>query len=494
MPEASRVLIVEAESFYRDAIRGVLCDAGFACETASNGAEALGQIEDDDFEAAILGMTLPDDGELELLKRLRADHRHLPVIAVASHAEQERVLAALRLGAFDYLAKPIHDEELTLAVRRAVEYRATAAAAERVRERLRTLETRLAALVELARRSREEEGASALRSGLADAVADVLKATKTSLMLLDDSGHLLRVAAATGRKLAVEEFDPVPVGEGPAGRALSESILVREAEAEDGARSRHPGERYASRSFAIAPLAAGARKLGVLCAADPAGGTSFDEEDGALLRILALQAAWLLESGGGGTPEAAVEVPAGGSDPDAELARSVCDAVTAEVEPTRLLEAALRPVAQALSAAPVSLYLLDPASGDLLREGQCDGELRPDRPRIARGGGLTGTVLETGRLVASAEPAADPRFDAEIDTPEDGRAGPLLCIPLRFRGKVLGVFRAFPPEGSDVSARTGEVLAAALSAAVRNVLLYRSLVETIEEVARARREAKEVAS
>jgi hypothetical protein len=40
------------------------------------------------------------------------------------------------------------------------------------------------------------------------------------------------------------------------------------------------------------------------------------------------------------------------------------------------------------------------------------------------------------------------------------------------------------------SARTGEVLAATLSAAVRNVLLYRSLVETIEEVAEARRQSR----
>jgi hypothetical protein len=54
---------------------------------------------------------------------------------------------------------------------------------------------------------------------------------------------------------------------------------------------------------------------------------------------------------------------------------------------------------------------------------------------------------------------------------------------------VLGVFRAFPEAAGAPSPRTGEVLSAALSAAVRNVLLYRSLLESIDEVARARREA-----
>jgi len=99
-------------------------------------------------------------------------------------------------------------------------------------------------------------------------------------------------------------------------------------------------------------------------------------------------------------------------------------------------------------------------------------------------------VAETGQLVASADPASDPRFDAAVDTPADGRPGPLLCGALRFRGKVLGVFRAFPEAREAPSARTGEVLSAALSAAVRNVLLYRSLIESIDEVARARRESQ----
>ena len=52
-----------------------------------------------------------------------------------------------------------------------------------------------------------------------------------------------------------------------------------------------------------------------------------------------------------------------------------------------------------------------------------------------------------------------------------------------------GVFRGFPSQGVGASARTGEILSATLSAAVRNVLLYRSLLEAIDEVADARREA-----
>ena len=114
------------------------------------------------------------------------------------------------------------------------------------------------------------------------------------------------------------------------------------------------------------------------------------------------------------------------------------------------------------------------------------GASQGDRSRLSRSRGLTASVLQTGRLVATDHPETDPRFDPDMDTPEDGAVGPLLCVPMRMRGKVMGVARVFPAEGVLPSARSGEVISAALSAAIRNVLLYRSLLESIDEVAKAR--------
>ena len=94
-------------------------------------------------------------------------------------------------------------------------------------------------------------------------------------------------------------------------------------------------------------------------------------------------------------------------------------------------------------------------------------------------------------MIATNDPSKDPRFDPDVDTPEDGGCYPYLCIPLRLRGKTVGVVRAFLEEGAHASPRTGEVLSAALSAAVRNVLLYRSLLQSIDEVAEARRAARQ---
>jgi signal transduction protein with GAF and PtsI domain len=321
-------------------------------------------------------------------------------------------------------------------------------------------------------------------------------------MLLDESESELRVTAVHGRSVPVEDMDAVRVGSGVAGLALErgETVVVEDVTQDDRFSGREVGDRYTTGSFAVAPLRVGDRALGVLCVTDRSEGGAFEEEDALMLRILADQVARRLTGASAATKPAAEgdlldaeEVTsaeeADDDSIDAELARAVCDAVTAEVEPLRILTAALRPVATALHAVPVSLYLL--SEGGLTRETEWDGGVRSDRVKLPLGRGLTGVVAETGLPIATDDPAADPRFDAAVDTPEDGRSGPLLCGAVQFRGKTLGVFRAFPEAGDDApSPRTGEVLSAALSAAVRNVLLYRSLVESIEEVAKVRREAE----
>jgi GAF domain-containing protein len=254
----------------------------------------------------------------------------------------------------------------------------------------------------------------------------------------------------------------------------AESFVVADLAAEERLAGRVRSDRYSSNSLVVTPVAAGGPPFGVLCATDRADGSAFGAEDLALLRILALQVGKLLEAEFGGSG-------------DLELARRVCDAMSNEVEPERLIAAALRAVAQTLPAAPVALHLMDGDDGALRIEGQFDGAGPAEREGLERHGGLTGLVLQTGHLVATDHPDKDPRFDPKIDTPADGAIRPLICVPVQLRGKTLGVLRAFPMSDASASARTAEVLSAAMSAAVRNVLLYRSLLESIDEVARVRR-------
>jgi FixJ family two-component response regulator/putative methionine-R-sulfoxide reductase with GAF domain len=500
------VLVVDDERFFRDAIGDALREAGFACRAVAGADEALAALDDPAVGVVVLDLPLPGANGQAALRTLRARHPAVRVIVIATHADQEDVLEALRQGASDYLAKPLHDEELVLAVRRAVGAFALEARLATLRERVRALDLRMAALSAQAVAGDAGDRVAQLGGEIVAGLAGVLGAGRTSLMLIDAAGGELQVAAAVGAD--PDRMDRVAVGSAVAGQvyASGEASVVADLDAEASLATRAPRDRYHSRSFAVAPIPGPERALGVLCATDREDAAAFGEDDLALLQIFARHVGHLLAE-----PAASAEASAADTqtlaapgaqvraresaaqptpDADAELARAICDVLAVEVEPRRLLDAALRPVARALSAAPVSLYLIDNATGELRLEGQCDDSGRGDRKSLPRQRGLTALVLQTGRVVATERPQSDPRFDPDVDTSEHAVAGPLLCVPLSWRGKVLGVVRAFPPSGAAVSARTGEVLAAALSAAVRNVFLYRSLLESIEDLAEARREAR----
>lgn len=514
---APRVLIVDDERFFREALTEILTAAKFETDVAQDGREALAKIVDPHFGVIVLDIQMPGMDGLQVLARLREMRPALRVIILSAHTDQERVLEALRAGAADYLAKPVHEEELILAVQRACESFRVIETSTRLRTRLRALETRVAALSGLAGTLGGEDAQKALATSTAEAVAEVVDAAKTSVMLADATQEQLQVLATVGRDLKPTDFDTVKVGDPVAGKVFlsGEPLLVKDVRA-DARFQAH--ERYRAHSFLAVPISVQQKKLGVLCATDRATGERFDEMDLALLHIIALQVAPLFERlrlppAGlvAGVPvademertvemdlvalqaakaqeDASALVVTAELDFDAELARRICEAMSMEVEPGRILEAALAPIAEILGAAPVSVYLANPTQGGLVLEAQAANVERKDRASLPLDTGLAGAVFRTGKLVATDRPQSDPRFQASVDTPEDGRATALLCLPLQFRGKVLGVFRAFPSVSGMTSPRTGEVLTAALSAAVRNVLLYRSLVETMDEVAMIRRE------
>ncbi|MGH0034401.1 MAG: response regulator [Myxococcota bacterium] len=504
---STRVLVVDDERFFREAIREILAEAGLECIEVGDGEQALGLARDPRIGVAILDIRLPGIDGIQVLARLRELRPELRVIMLSASTDQDQVLEALRLGACDYLAKPLHDEELVLAVRRAIESFGVAHDWHNLRGRLDRLVRGMSELAQEVRGADDERRSELLRSGAARTAAEVLEAAKTSLMLLNEEGTELQVAAAFGREIDPDEMDAVPVGDGVAGLAVAraEPLVVGDVAEDDRFPGREDGSRYRSGSFAVTPIESAAGPVGVLCATDREGGGVFGEEDLPILRLLAMQLSELMAVGrADAQAEPALDLaPADDAtipgysgyevpevDYDAELARLVCDAVVSEVEPERVIRAALEPLAAGLPALPVALFLADHAAGALRREGEWDGGTRSDRDSLPLDKGLTGTVFQTGHLVATEQPDLDARFELDVDTPEDGVAGPMLCIPLRLRGKVVGVARAFLGEGGRASARTAEVLSAALSAAVRNVLLYRSLVESIEEVAAARRQSQ----
>jgi DNA-binding response OmpR family regulator len=145
MAEQTRVLIVEDNELDRALLDAHLSREGFALEFAGDGVEAWSILDanPDRFDLVLLDRTMPRMNGLDLLRRVKADHRFLilPVIFQSALVSREEVIEGIRAGAYYYLAKPYDSEMLLSVVRTAASDRAAAKDLQhRVRRGLQVLQ------------------------------------------------------------------------------------------------------------------------------------------------------------------------------------------------------------------------------------------------------------------------------------------------------------------------------------------------------------------
>ena len=118
---ARLVLVVDDEPAVRAGITQALGKLGFEVQTAATGAEGLRLMAVRPAGIVLLDVRLPDLGGMEVLKSLRQDHPDVVVIMITGHPNVEDAVASIKQGAFDYLVKPFHLEQLETLVARARE-------------------------------------------------------------------------------------------------------------------------------------------------------------------------------------------------------------------------------------------------------------------------------------------------------------------------------------------------------------------------------------
>jgi DNA-binding response OmpR family regulator len=152
------VLLIDDEDSLRHTLTRVLKAAGCEVSSASNGPEALRLMNNLHFDLVYLDIHLPGMSGLEILQNIRKSQTDLPVILFTGHASLQSALEAIRLGATDYLVKPI-DPEVFIARTRVI------LAEQAVEQRKRQIRRQIAALrAEL--RTLEEQSAAASKEML----------------------------------------------------------------------------------------------------------------------------------------------------------------------------------------------------------------------------------------------------------------------------------------------------------------------------------------
>jgi DNA-binding response OmpR family regulator len=114
------ILVIEDDDIMLKAIRNILNKDGFNVFTAKDGKEAFEMLDNGDYDIVITDLMMPYANGLEVVSKLRNDSakRNVGIIVVSSVGNEETITEAFRLGADDYLKKPIMAGELLIRIRK----------------------------------------------------------------------------------------------------------------------------------------------------------------------------------------------------------------------------------------------------------------------------------------------------------------------------------------------------------------------------------------
>ncbi len=118
-----RILVVDDEESIRFTFNAFLTDAGYSVETAESLDAALQMIQEHSFDAIFLDILLGRESGIRILQASRESHPNTPVIMVTGAPEISTAAEAVRLGAFDYITKPLHQDDLLRQAKLAVEHK-----------------------------------------------------------------------------------------------------------------------------------------------------------------------------------------------------------------------------------------------------------------------------------------------------------------------------------------------------------------------------------
>src|SRR5215510_14844050 len=129
-----RLLVVEDDTTVRDFCVRLLRMNGYQVLSANNGVEALERLKERRYDLVFTDLQMPQMGGIALLQEMRQRYPETDTIVFTAHATVETAREALKLGAFDYLTKPVSVDDLERTVRRAMEWRRVRLEKERLSE------------------------------------------------------------------------------------------------------------------------------------------------------------------------------------------------------------------------------------------------------------------------------------------------------------------------------------------------------------------------
>ena len=216
-----QILIVDDERVIRDSLSDFLRKLGHLVRVCGNAEKALTLVEDNVYDMVLLDIRMPGKDGLALFEELRQLQPELSVIMITGHGSLDTAIQALRLGASDFLKKPINLEELEAAVEKSVRLNTYRTEQRRLRGAIRAIQTR-----ELGDDARKLiVGESSAMAELRRKVELAASSACRSILITGETGTGKEVVAQTLHRLKHKGTDPFIAVNCP---ALPETLIESE--------------------------------------------------------------------------------------------------------------------------------------------------------------------------------------------------------------------------------------------------------------------------
>ena len=438
------LIIDDSREIVKHLTETVLPTFGYRTMHAYDGQSGMEMIRDKEPDLVMLDFNLPQMTGLDVLQQMAQESLKTPIILMTGYGSEQSAIEAFRLGAKDYIIKPFTVDEIIETIDRAlVETRLQHAKAEQA-EQIRRLK------VEMSRQNNEMQMLSNIGKAITSlmSVDEVLQrvietatyltsAEESTIWLPDDAGRHLRPYDSQTPSQTSEPEPILPLTDSPAGEVMQSGRPLRKSVMSGKGMKVKTG--HFARAVLYVPLQLRGITLGVLGVSNRSAYRAFSKQDEFLLSFLADYAAISLENAR--VFQAADQALAARLE-ELNTLIHITQTFTASLDLQEVIHLTIKQVHDSWRIDASSLWLLNEVTQTLrvlTNIGTAVDEL--EKLELAVGQGIVGEVVRTGKPIYTNDIARNEQHYWEADEKTGFTTRSLLCVPLIFRGRVVGAMQ-----------------------------------------------------